>query len=434
VPGFLGRVIGVDGQAVGTCFQVAPGVVVTAYHVLADLHATRADSVVEMGQLDGDELPVKARVLAVDQLHDLAVLRPERPLRSSKDVMIASDRVKASSDVTVTGWVRVADPGHDHEFLQSGGVWRGPARRDGVLWGRVQADAVMPGMSGAPVLRLSDGAILGVVSGRYNTVDGWLAGSVWVSRTEDLVSLLDGLAPVGTGLRSSAVGVSAAQDDGDRGLGGGPHAAEDRMARWFRSRTGRMLVATVAALFVLVTGAAVALSHPLRDRRDQNGAGPPKAVPSELTASSASASPTTSSAASPEPPTSGGDVIRQPTVRPNVNPRATRSGGFSIATRGPVALTPPILVSPPDEIVYTVPDTVTFAWEAVSGASEYILETEATDGENWRPLEMHRQTERTRTYSWPGWQAFRWRVKALGADGEEGPSSEWRRAYNNPNQ
>ena len=52
----------------------------------------------------------------------------------------------------------------------------------------------MPGMSGAPVIRDSDGAVAGVVSGRYNSADGWLAGTVWVARTEDLLPLLDGIA------------------------------------------------------------------------------------------------------------------------------------------------------------------------------------------------------------------------------------------------
>jgi hypothetical protein len=33
-----------------------------------------------------------------------------------------------------------------------------------------------------------------VVSGRYNSTDGWLEGTVWVARTEDLVVLIDGIA------------------------------------------------------------------------------------------------------------------------------------------------------------------------------------------------------------------------------------------------
>jgi len=36
-PGFLGRVLDEHGHPAGTCFQLAPGVLVTACHVLADL-------------------------------------------------------------------------------------------------------------------------------------------------------------------------------------------------------------------------------------------------------------------------------------------------------------------------------------------------------------------------------------------------------------
>ena len=39
VPGYLGRVLDDDGVPVGTCFQVAPGVLVTAWHVLDDIGA-----------------------------------------------------------------------------------------------------------------------------------------------------------------------------------------------------------------------------------------------------------------------------------------------------------------------------------------------------------------------------------------------------------
>ena len=39
VPGYLGRVLDGDGAPVGTCFQVAPGVLVTAWHVLDDIGA-----------------------------------------------------------------------------------------------------------------------------------------------------------------------------------------------------------------------------------------------------------------------------------------------------------------------------------------------------------------------------------------------------------
>jgi hypothetical protein len=51
VPGFLGRVLDGSAQPVGTCFQVTPGVLVTAWHVLDDLGAGDVDAVVEVDPL-----------------------------------------------------------------------------------------------------------------------------------------------------------------------------------------------------------------------------------------------------------------------------------------------------------------------------------------------------------------------------------------------
>ena len=39
VPGYLGRVPDGDDLPVGTCFQAAPGVLVTAWHMLDDIGA-----------------------------------------------------------------------------------------------------------------------------------------------------------------------------------------------------------------------------------------------------------------------------------------------------------------------------------------------------------------------------------------------------------
>lgn len=51
VPGFLGRVLDAAGEPVGTCFQVVPGVLMTAWHVLDDLGAGDADTVVRVDPL-----------------------------------------------------------------------------------------------------------------------------------------------------------------------------------------------------------------------------------------------------------------------------------------------------------------------------------------------------------------------------------------------
>ncbi len=102
----------------------------------------------------------------------------------------------AHTRVTVTGHVLVEDD-HSYRFLDAPGEWAGGTTRDdAVPLGRMTSTAVMRGMSGAPVIRDGDAAVIGVVSGRYNTADGWLTGTVWVARIEDLLPLLDDLANV----------------------------------------------------------------------------------------------------------------------------------------------------------------------------------------------------------------------------------------------
>lgn len=189
VPGFLGRVLDAGGAPAGTCFQVAPGVLVTAAHVLAGLGCDVTGASPAVDALNGSAPPGPARVVAVDALRDLAVLRRAAPLPES--VPVSLHPVALRAEVVVTGVAEVDDPGHGYRSLDATGSWQGGAERDGqaLLW-RVRSADVMPGMSGAPVLRLADRAVVGVVSARYNSADGWLRDSVWVARVEDVAALL----------------------------------------------------------------------------------------------------------------------------------------------------------------------------------------------------------------------------------------------------
>jgi tetratricopeptide (TPR) repeat protein len=78
-------------------------------------------------------------------------------------------------------------------------VGGGTTRDEQVPLGRLTSAAVLRGMSGAPVRRVADDVVVGVVSGRYNSADGWLRDSVWVARTESLQPLLTGVAEVAVG-------------------------------------------------------------------------------------------------------------------------------------------------------------------------------------------------------------------------------------------
>ncbi|MEU6819816.1 trypsin-like peptidase domain-containing protein [Streptomyces atriruber] len=191
VPGSLGRVLADDGSPTGTCFQVTPGVLITAWHVLASLGSAEVGSNVTTDALNGSMPPALSKVVAADPMCDLAVLHRADPLKDSVVGWAPTDGVELLTKVMVNGVPEVDDPGHSYSFLYATGTWQGWTVRDGVSLGRLSSDAVLPGMSGAPVVRLSDGLLLGVVSARYNSADHWLRDSVWVARTEDLTRLLE---------------------------------------------------------------------------------------------------------------------------------------------------------------------------------------------------------------------------------------------------
>lgn len=194
-PGYLARVLDEDGDPVGTGFQVAPGVIVTAWHVLDELGAGDRGGRVRLDLLSGGEA-FAATVERVAPPHDLGVMSTDRQLPASVPGLVASDSVAIGTGVVVQGVASIQDPGHEHSRLSSSGSVEGPHTQDGIPLLRIKADAVTPGMSGAPVRRGEDGHVLGVVSGRYNSPDTWLEHSVWVVRTEELAPLLEGLAEV----------------------------------------------------------------------------------------------------------------------------------------------------------------------------------------------------------------------------------------------
>ncbi|MGH8910072.1 MAG: CHAT domain-containing protein, partial [Egibacteraceae bacterium] len=195
VPGFLGRVLTESGDPIGTCFQVEPGVLVTAWHVVDDLGAGDEDATVRVDPLQGGTSTV-ARVARVDPVHDLAVLLMQgNALPACVAGLAATDEIEMDTRLSITGVSELPDPEHSYRFLNASAKWRGGTTRDDqVSLGRLEASGVVRGMSGAPVL--CDGVVVGVVSARYNSADGWGRDSVWVARVEDLAALLDGIAEV----------------------------------------------------------------------------------------------------------------------------------------------------------------------------------------------------------------------------------------------
>lgn len=195
-PGYLGRVLQ-DGAPVGTCFQAAAGVLVTAWHILRDMNAARIDAEVWVEQMRPGASAQRARVVRLARETDAAVLSIERPFTQSVTGFALSDVVSHGAELRVQGYGAL-DGDEDFRSLPASGRWTGPAVRDDGVRLAVMASKDIPvGMSGAPVRRAEDDAVVGVVSAHYNSArDGWYRDNVWLSRVEDLIALFDGLASV----------------------------------------------------------------------------------------------------------------------------------------------------------------------------------------------------------------------------------------------
>src|SRR5207244_3174187 len=141
VPGYLGRILD-DGAPVGTCFQVAPGVLVTAWHVLNDIGAAAPDSPVQVDPLPGGD-PFEATVARLDATHDLAVLVSGTSLPATAGTLTATDHMTLRAPVTMTGHAEPQDQDHTYRFLNAPGEWAGwTTRDDTVPLGRMTADAL----------------------------------------------------------------------------------------------------------------------------------------------------------------------------------------------------------------------------------------------------------------------------------------------------
>ena len=188
VPGYLGRILRPGAAPVGTCFQVAPGMLVTACHVLDDLGAAEPGAVVRVDALAGGPAAADARVATAGPAHDLAVLVRDDPLPASVAGVARDGRDGQAGRCRRH---RRGPGGRPRPRVRLAGrarrvAGRGDARRPGSGWDGCRRASVLPGMSGAPVRRLADDVVVGVVSARYNSADGWLRDSVWVARTEHL--------------------------------------------------------------------------------------------------------------------------------------------------------------------------------------------------------------------------------------------------------
>lgn len=108
--------------------------------------------------------PFSAVAARVDPLRDLAVLTCETSLPAVAGPLTAADQLPLRTLVHVTGHAVPDDPGHSYRFLDAAGEWGGGTTRDNAVpLGRMTSDAVVPGMSGAPVIRDGGGGGVGPV-------------------------------------------------------------------------------------------------------------------------------------------------------------------------------------------------------------------------------------------------------------------------------
>ncbi|WP_189329463.1 trypsin-like peptidase domain-containing protein [Actinoplanes ianthinogenes] len=166
----------------------------TAYHVLADVISDPVGSEVWIEPVvPGSERRIRASVLATDMKNDLALLHSAQNLAGSVSLLALSDAQMPGTEFSVAGYGIMPESDGDQQFnfLESRGIWEGLAERpDGLLLAAATASGVTQGMSGCPIVRDGDQAVIGVLTGRYNSIDGWNQNRVWIARVEMLESLL----------------------------------------------------------------------------------------------------------------------------------------------------------------------------------------------------------------------------------------------------
>ncbi|WP_053586758.1 tetratricopeptide repeat protein [Actinomyces sp. oral taxon 414] len=205
VPGFIGQVLDDDGATVGTCWLVAPGWVLTAAHVAqaagadvvaasvtaerafsaaADRADERAVTLRLRRGLEKTGPVIEGRVRRADTVIDLALVKIDAESWDSAPAGLAdSENVKPKEVVVVTGAAELADAREDAALIASSttGLWdMGGLRKDSLYLAKIKASGVLPNMSGAPVIRAEDSTVVGLVTSRYNSADGWGRDTVWV--------------------------------------------------------------------------------------------------------------------------------------------------------------------------------------------------------------------------------------------------------------
>ena len=186
---YLARVVAPDGDVVGTAFQVQPGVLVTAWHVLRDSVAPDPDDPVKVCRFGSDD-DLVGTVLKVDCEYDLATVRVESPLDASVGELVSTWSLQIGEPLEIQGVAGIEDPGHDRTDVEMPGAWYGRSTQGDIIVGRMNADAVVGGMSGAPVRLKGTDRVVGVVTQRYDSGTSVMEQTAWVALSDDLKRLV----------------------------------------------------------------------------------------------------------------------------------------------------------------------------------------------------------------------------------------------------
>ena len=158
---YLGHIVD-DGQnIVGTGFQVAPGLLITALHVVGPLALQDPESEVQLVPFGGNQ-PQRAVIQAAAGDLDLALLRYEEPFTGASSGFALTRAVDPGTRVEV---VVASSAG---QLARVNAMWRGTrSSPGGVRQGQLLTPELerAPGMSGGPVVRSRDGLVVGVLLG-----------------------------------------------------------------------------------------------------------------------------------------------------------------------------------------------------------------------------------------------------------------------------
>jgi S1-C subfamily serine protease len=184
---------------VGGVSRWGTGFIAERGRVLTSAHVVRGAAAVTVW---ANGTPYRGRVAAVDAAHDLAALvladaslelkpldlAPDGRGRPGDAVVILASRVQFAPGPRGTRWARgvrvwpVEGSAWDYAWLQ----WAdGPSDVGLRLLARAQ-----PGDSGSPVLRLRDGAVVGILRGRMYPDGAGRSETAWAVPIEDARALL----------------------------------------------------------------------------------------------------------------------------------------------------------------------------------------------------------------------------------------------------